>query len=277
MNPQQWPVCSNQPVFSPGDVALVGAGPGDPELLTLRAWRFIQEADVVVYDRLVSETIMCSVPPSVERVYVGKANGKHCVPQNRINELLAELASFGKRVLRLKGGDPFVFGRGAEELEVLLEHGVNCHVVPGVTSASACTAFSGIPLTHRDCAQSVTLVTGHRKKDGKLDLNWSQLASPNQTVVFYMGLSNTEAIVSELLDHGAYANTPWAFIEKGTLPEQKVHRLTLGEAADYAAKHGLKAPTLIVMGDVVNRLPQVELPQPGVYQAPISQPQVKRA
>lgn len=233
-----------------GEVALVGAGPGDPELLTLRAIRLIHEAEVVVYDRLVSDAILALVPEKVERRYVGKQVGCHALQQPEINALLIELAKSGKRVVRLKGGDPFVFGRGGEEVLDMLAAGVNCRVVPGITSAAACTAYAGIPLTHRSCAQSCTFVTGHLK-NGELNLEWDALARAGQTLVFYMGLFNAEIISRELQKHGMDKDMPVALIERGTTAEQRSHITTLQGMPDAVAAHAFKPPTLIVIGQVV--------------------------
>ncbi len=233
-----------------GEVALVGAGPGDPELLTLRAIRLFYEADVVVYDRLVSEAIMDLIPEQVERRYVGKKVGCHALQQPDINALLVKLAKDGRKVLRLKGGDPFVFGRGGEEVQEMLQSGVNCRVVPGMTSASACTTYAGIPLTDRSCAHSCTFVTGHLK-DGELDLAWDALARNDHTVVFYMGLYNSEIISRELQNNGMDSDTPVALIERGTTADQRSHLTTLADMPKTVAEHSFKPPTLIVIGKVV--------------------------
>jgi len=250
-----------------GEVALVGSGPGDAELLTIRALRFIQQADVVVYDRLVSDEIMALLPQDSERVYVGKKQAKHRVPQDKINELLVEHAKLGKRVLRLKGGDPFIFGRGGEEAEYLLERGVSCHICPGITAASGCTTYAGIPLTHRGVAQGCTFITGHIQNDGQLNLPWQSLSSSAQTVVFYMGINTLPIIATELVKHGRAENTPAALIYKGTQPEQKVFRGQLNTLEQLVIKHNIKPPTLIVIGDVVNQLTKQQLSTPGFLQA----------
>ena len=233
-----------------GEVFLVGAGPGDPDLLTFRALRLMQKADVIVYDRLVSAPIMDLVRRDAERIYAGKERSNHAIPQENINQLLVRLAKEGKRVLRLKGGDNFIFGRGGEEVSELIDEDIPFQVVPGITAASGCTTYAGIPLTHRDYAQACIFVTGHLK-DGSSDLNWDMLSHAHQTVVFYMGLNNVEAICEELKNHGRDANTPAALIEKGTTPDQRVFIGDLNTLADLVKQNNVKAPTLIVVGEVV--------------------------
>ena len=245
-----------------GEVFLVGAGPGDPDLLTFRALRLMQKADVIVYDRLVSEPIMDLVRRDAERIYAGKERSNHAIPQENINQLLVRLAKEGKRVLRLKGGDNFVFGRGGEEISELIDEGVPFQVVPGITAASGCTTYAGIPLTHRDYAQACIFVTGHLK-DGSSDLNWDMLSHAHQTVVFYMGLKNVQLLCESLKKHGRDASTPAALIEKGTTPDQRVFIGNLDTLPDLVHKNNVKAPTLIVVGEVVELHKKLHWFKPG--------------
>lgn len=248
--------------FAPGEVALIGAGPGDPSLLTLRAWSLLQQADAVVYDRLVSAELMALIPQRCARYYVGKASGHHSVPQEQTNQLLADLAQQGLKVARLKGGDPFIFGRGSEELDFLLKLQVSCQVVPGITAASGCTAYAGIPLTHRGVAQSCQFITGHLQKDGALNLQWQSLASPNQTLVFYMGLSALADISNNLMRAGLAADTPAALIGNGTYANQQVVRGTVAQLKEMAASGQLTPPTLTVIGHVVDLFAQQRIQHP---------------
>lgn len=233
-----------------GTVSLVGAGPGDPELLTLKAYKRLQGAEVVLYDRLVSEEILTLLPSTAARFYVGKARSSHSVPQDEINHALVTWAQQGKRVVRLKGGDPFIFGRGGEELQTLIAAGVAVEVIPGITAASGCAAYAGIPLTHRDYAQSVRFVTGHLQQ-GENTLDWPTLAQPHQTLVFYMGLSNLLTICQALIDHGLAAHTPLALIEQGTTQQQKTHIGTLQKLPHTFHAGAIKPPTLLIVGNVV--------------------------
>ncbi len=234
-----------------GEVALVGAGPGDPGLLTLRAWSLLQQADAVVYDRLVSDGLMQLLPASCARHYVGKTSGYHSLPQPQINQLLVDLARQNLRVVRLKGGDPFIFGRGAEELEYLLAHGINGQVVPGVTAAAGCSAYAGIPLTHRDLAHSCQFITGHLQEDGALQLPWRSMVEGKQTLVFYMGLASLGEISRNLIAAGLPVDTPAALIGSGTRADQQVVRCTLKQLPRMAQEHELIPPTLTVIGQVV--------------------------
>jgi uroporphyrin-III C-methyltransferase/precorrin-2 dehydrogenase/sirohydrochlorin ferrochelatase len=233
-----------------GEVYLVGAGPGDPDLLTFRALRLLQQADVIVYDRLVSEEILDLARRDADLVYVGKERDKHTLPQEDINKMLARVAKKGKRVLRLKGGDPFIFGRGGEEIETLMQEGVPFQIVPGITAAAGAASYGGIPLTHRDYAQSVLFVTGHLK-DGTMNLNWDAMVQPNQTVVVYMGLLGAKILCEQLVKHGMSSQTPIALVQQATTTNQKVFIGTLESMPQIIDKNTIKPPTLIIVGDVV--------------------------
>lgn len=245
---------------SGGEVWLVGTGPGDPDLLTLKALRLMQRADVVLYDNLVPAPILDLVRRDAERVYVGKRRALHAVRQEGINALLVEHARAGKRVLRLKGGDPFVFGRGGEEIATLADEGIPFLVVPGITAANGCAAYAGIPLTHRDHAQSVRFVTGHLQGD-QVNLKWPELAQPGQTLVVYMGLVGLRPICEGLIAHGRGPDTPIALIERGTLPEQRVWTGTLADIHDRIAYADVRAPTLLIIGEVVKLHARLGIPQ----------------
>lgn len=233
-----------------GEVYLVGGGPGDPDLLTFRALRLMQQCDVCVYDKLVSPEVMELVRRDAELIYVGKSRDQHTLPQEEINELLARLALEGKRVLRLKGGDPFIFGRGGEEIETLMQHGVPFQVVPGITAANGVSSYAGIPLTHRDYAQACLFITGHLK-DGTLDLDWVAMSRPRQTVVIYMGLVGLAQICQQLILHGVSPDMPAAVIQQGTTQRQRVVVATLNDLADKVSEAKIKAPCLTIIGEVV--------------------------
>ncbi len=233
-----------------GEVYLVGGGPGDPDLLTFKALRLMQQADVILYDRLVSDGVMELVRRDAELIYVGKERDNHAVPQGDINQLLVDLAKQGRRVCRLKGGDPFIFGRGGEEIETLAENGIPFQVVPGITAASGCSTYSGIPLTHRDYSQSCRFVTGHLK-DGSMNLPWNELAVEQQTIVFYMALVGARHLSEQLIAHGMRGDMPVALVEKGTTPDHQVYVTTLAGLPDLVENTTIHAPTLIIVGEVV--------------------------
>ncbi|MCF6235516.1 MAG: siroheme synthase CysG [Gammaproteobacteria bacterium] len=236
--------------FIKGEVYLVGCGPGAPDLITFRALRLMQQADVVLYDRLIPSEVLDLVRREAEQIYVGKKRAYHSVRQEEISQLLVDYAKQGKRVLRLKGGDPFIFGRGGEEIAMLAKHGIPFQVVPGVTAAAGCASYAGIPLTHRDYSQSVIFVTG-QLKDGTVDLNWKALAEPQQTIVVYMGMMGLSVLCQQLIAHGLSPQTPAALIQKGTTPEQKVFTSHLQALPDIAKNNEIHAPTLIIIGEVV--------------------------
>ncbi|MET4694788.1 siroheme synthase CysG [Endozoicomonas lisbonensis] len=252
---------ASQPA-SIGEVYLVGGGPGDPDLLTFKAVRLMQQADVVLYDRLVSEDVLNLCRRDADYIYVGKKRDRHIVPQGDINQLLVDQARQGKRVLRLKGGDPFIFGRGGEEIDTLSQENIPFQVVPGITAASGCSTYAGIPLTHRDYAQSVRFVTGHLKDDS-YQLNWQEMLDPGQTLVFYMGLMGLPRICSELIKHGRSSTTPIALIEQGTTQKQRVFTATLSSIENELKEKNVRAPTLIIVGDVVRLHEKLRWYHPG--------------
>ena len=233
-----------------GCVYLVGAGPGDPELLTVKAARLITDADVLVYDHLVSDAVMALVNPVAEKIYAGKQRGNHALPQEQLNDLLVKLAGQGKRVVRLKGGDPYIFGRGGEEVQTLRARGIRFEVVPGITAATGVAAYAGIPLTHRDYAQACIFVTGHLK-DGSMNLDWPGLARRRQTVVIYMGLNGLPQLCEQLIIHGLPETWPVAIVQHGSLPTQRTVAGTLATLPALASAAKLRAPTLIIVGEVV--------------------------
>lgn len=235
-----------------GFVSLVGAGPGDPDLLTVKALRLLQQADVVVFDRLVSSEILSLIPHGVGQISVGKSPGKHCVPQDQINEIIVSLALAGRRLVRLKGGDPYIFGRGGEEALVLREHGIPFEVVPGVTAAAGCSSYAGIPLTHRGLNHGVRFITGHQKNNESLAIDWTRVADPDCTLVIYMGLFNLPVICEELVRAGLPASTPAAAIHGGSSPQQRKVIATLDDLAEAVESAELKSPVTTIIGEVVS-------------------------
>ena len=234
-----------------GFVSLVGAGPGDPELLTVKALRLLQQADVVVFDRLVSPAILKLIPHGAGQISVGKSHGKHCVPQEQINEIIVSLARSGRRLVRLKGGDPYIFGRGGEEALVLRQHNIAFEVVPGVTAAAGCSSYSGIPLTHRGLNHSVRFITGHLQDNKDLSIDWNKIADPDCTLVFYMGLANLQEICRQLVDAGLPASTPAAAIQAGSTQNQRKVIATLADLDQAVTRADLKSPVTTIVGKVV--------------------------
>lgn len=243
---------------NPAKIYLVGTGPGDPDLLTVKALRLLQTADVVIYDRLISDAILQQIPSGVTRIYVGKKTGNHSLPQEEINQLLFKLAEGQRKIVRLKGGDPFVFGRGSEEALWLAQHHIPFEIVPGITAASACATYAGIPLTHRGLAQGVQIITGHSQANQPLELDWQALADAGKTIVVYMGLANIELITQKLLEAGLATDTPAAAIENGTTAQQQRIVSTLGELAKVTREADLQPPVIFVMGQVVKLAHQLE-------------------
>ncbi len=235
-----------------GFVSLVGAGPGDAELMTVKAVRLLQNADVVVYDRLVSADILNLIPVGISRISVGKEVGKHCVPQSQINEIIVNLAKAGRKIVRLKGGDPYMFGRGGEEVQALNKYNIDFEVVPGITAASGCSSYSGIPLTHRGMSRRVQFITGHFNDNEPLDLNWKSIADPDSTLVIYMGLSNLPLAIHSLIDAGLPASTPAAAVQDGTTQSQQRVITTLEHLNDAIQQRHMKAPVMIIIGEVVS-------------------------
>ena len=235
----------------PGFVSLVGSGPGDPDLMTVKALRLLQQADVVVFDRLVSAEILALIPHGVGRISVGKSPGMHCVPQDQINDIIVSLARNGRRVVRLKGGDPYIFGRGGEEALVLRHHGISFEVVPGVTAAAGCSSYAGIPLTHRGLNHGVRFLTGHLQQGEALQVDWDKIADPECTLVIYMGLANLQQICNELVQAGLPDSTPAAAIHAGSTSQQRKVISTLADLAQAVTRAGLKSPVTTIIGSVV--------------------------
>ncbi len=244
---------NNKREFFSGEVVLIGAGPGDADLLTVRAYELIKQADVVIYDRLVSQEIMDLVSNHAECIYVGKKSSDHALPQDQINLLLIKKAKEGKKIARLKGGDPFIFGRGGEEIQELLKAGIHCRVVPGITAASACTSYSGIPLTHRDFVHGCTFITGHFKNN-ELDLPWKALARQDHTLVVYMGIKTAPLLAKSLIENGLSPDTPVALVSNGTSEDHKSYQTDLIHLEEFVKDNNILPPTLIIVGQVVNAL-----------------------
>jgi uroporphyrin-III C-methyltransferase len=256
-----------------GFVSLVGAGPGDAELMTIKAVRLLQQADVVVYDRLVSADILDMVPKGVSRISVGKEPGNHCVPQEEINEIIVNLAKAGHAIVRLKGGDPYMFGRGGEEVLALRKHDIAFEVVPGITAASGCSSYSGIPLTHRNMSRRVQFITGHFNDNEPLDLNWQSIADPDSTIVIYMGLSNLPLAVHSLIDAGLPASTPAAAIQNGTTQSQQRVITSLEQLNDAILQQHMKAPVMIIIGEVVSLADELDWFQQSIEEKRLEQNQ----
>ena len=239
-------------MMNKGFVSLVGAGPGDADLLTIKALKLLRSADVVIYDRLVSADILELIPTGVSRISVAKSPGKHCVPQDQINEIIVNLAKSGRRIVRLKGGDPYMFGRGGEEVLALKQHNIAFEVVPGITAAAGCSAYSGIPLTHRGMSRRVQFITAHFNNDEPVDLNWHSIADPDSTLVIYMGLANLPLVIQSLIEAGLPASTPAAAVQNGTTDAQQRVIATLDQLNDAVHEREMKAPVMIIIGEVVS-------------------------
>ena len=258
-----------------GFVSLVGAGPGDAELMTIKALRLIQQADVVVYDRLVSADILELIPAGVSRISVGKEVGKHCVPQKEINDLIVKLAKSDRKIVRLKGGDPYMFGRGGEEVIALNKHNIPFEVVPGITSASGCSAYSGIPLTHRGISRRVQFITGHFNDDEPLDLNWQSIADPKSTLVIYMGMANLPLVVRSLIDAGLPASTPAAAIQNGTTESQQRVITSLDQLCEAIEEKQMIAPVMIIIGEVVSLAEELDWFQQSLEERQLEESQLE--
>ena len=258
-----------------GFVSLVGAGPGDAELMTVKAVRLLQQADVVVFDRLVSVDILSLIPTGISRISVGKEVGKHCVPQEQINEIVVNLAKAGRKIVRLKGGDPYMFGRGGEEVLALKKHDIAFEVVPGITAASGCSSYSGIPLTHRGMSRRVQFITGHFNDNEPLDLNWQSIADPDSTLVIYMGLSNLPLVVHSLIDAGLPASTPAAAVQNGTTELQQRVITTLDQLNDAIHQKQMKAPVMIIIGEVVSLADELDWFQRSIEEKRLEEKQLE--